>query len=382
MHKAHNPLRSETMTGASQEDIVCESLPLCLTHPFQQSTLRYGNLVRKFGSDGELVFMEGIEPTEHIEIFLRIHPDKRSENQGYDPRDLPSATSYSFAMTLDKLSDTQRNKTFVSILVNGVTDTDIQQWMDWLEFLFQNRTAYQVYICPQGNVASYNCMMKVARQRLQSDPKKSADTILYFLEDDYLHLPSSTSELIQIFLSHDPCLAVPYDYADRYIMPSDINIDDGKISVIAGRHRHWRTVSSVTVTFATRVDAFLYFNDILPHPLNDYNNSVEITKRNGTILSPIPSLSSHIENFHYFDHRTQFVSLYHNWHKMGQDLLKSNIYSSLWHESFLRPVSVPHTLTQSLYSMSAANTANPRVDEHLIYKINPPGITTLHQQVD
>jgi len=163
-------------------------------------------------------------------------------------------------------------------------------------------------------------MMSVAEQRLLA-PKQSNSSIFYFIEDDYLHLPTATAELVEVFISHDPCFAVPYDYADRYMMPEDVNIDDGRVTVIAGRRRHWRTVSSMTVTFATRGDSFLYFKDMLPHPLNDYHNSVEIIRHNGSIIAPLPSLASHIENYYYFNAYTQFVSLYHDWHAMGQELV-------------------------------------------------------------
>ena len=51
--------------------------PLCLKHSFTQSELLYGNLVRKHGSHGELIFMDGFDATETLEIFSRVHPDRR-----------------------------------------------------------------------------------------------------------------------------------------------------------------------------------------------------------------------------------------------------------------------------------------------------------------
>mmetsp|Transcript_11604 Transcript_11604/g.11626 ORF Transcript_11604/g.11626 Transcript_11604/m.11626 type:complete len:369 (+) Transcript_11604:102-1208(+) len=322
-----------------------DSIPLCLTRPFLQSELRYGNLVRKYHSNGKLVFMDGIDPTENLEVFLRLHPDKRSENTAYSPYDVPSASSLSFARTLDELTEKQRNQTFISILLNGIgegegereRERELTSWLGWVEYLFKNRTQYQTYICPTGNVASYNCMLDLAREHMRTNAN-SNDTIYYFVEDDYLHLPSATSELIEVFRSHDPCFAVPYDYADRYMMPQDINIDDGRVTVIAGRRRHWRSVSSITVTFATRGDAFSHFRYILPHPLNDFHNSLEITRLNGSIIAPLPSLASHIENYYYFDHRTQFISLYHDWHAMGRDLVEHI-----------------HTLSVSLYNTMTRN---------------------------
>ncbi len=44
-------------------------------------------------------------------------------------------------------------------------------------------------------------------------------------------------------------------------------------------------------------------------------------RRNGSIIAPLPSLASHIENYYYFNEHTQFVSLYHNWYEMGQNLV-------------------------------------------------------------
>ena len=81
---------------------------------------------------------------------------------------------------------------------------------------------------------------------------------------------------------------------------SHYNDDDGKITLVAGKNRHWRTVRSTTCTYAARLHTLLHMLQLnkLPHPLNDFGLSGEIVvDMGGTILSPLPGLSAHVEYY-------------------------------------------------------------------------------------
>ena len=51
--------------------------PLCARN-LSDVDLKFGNLNRLEGSNGELTFSSDEETLSHLEIFLRLHPDKRS----------------------------------------------------------------------------------------------------------------------------------------------------------------------------------------------------------------------------------------------------------------------------------------------------------------
>jgi hypothetical protein len=125
----------------------------------------------------------------------------------------------------------------------------------------------------------------------------------------------------------------------RYFL-TEFNDDNGNIAIVPGRYRHWRTVRSTTCTFAARMETIIYFErlNLLPNVLEDYKRSNIITgpQYNAITLSPLPSLASHIENYHhgYQSEYEAYVSLYFNWHKKGTELveyIKSNLKDvNLW----------------------------------------------------
>jgi hypothetical protein len=88
------------------------------------------------------------------------------------------------------------------------------------------------------------------------------------------------------------------------------------------------------------METVIYFErlNLLPNVLEDYKRSNIITgpQYNAITLSPLPSLASHIENYHhgYQSEYEAYVSLYFNWHKKGTELvefIKNNLKDvNLW----------------------------------------------------
>lgn len=123
---------------------------------------------------------------------------------------------------------------------------------------------------------------------------------------------------------------------------TDFNDDDGHITIVAGRHRHWRTVSSTTVTLAGRLETVLFFHGqlLMPHPQNDYYNALMIYQMGASIVSPMPGLAAHVEKYDAyrsfrteFDDSSEYVSLYYNWFDFGKSLvhlIKSEFEISMW----------------------------------------------------
>ncbi len=127
--------------------------------------------------------------------------------------------------------------------------------------------------------------------------------ILYFVEDDYVHIPSAISEMIEAHelftknLSGGEVGLFPVDYPDRYT-PSGI----APARIVLSPCRHWRTVSHSTFTFLISRQALLthwqYFEKVREHA-SDFvseDSSVNLLWQHGVqLFSPIPSLAVHLQ---------------------------------------------------------------------------------------
>jgi hypothetical protein len=97
-----------------------------------------------------------------------------------------------------------------------------------------------------GRVRSYWTALGLLAAREWDD-----GDLVYFVEDDYLHLPEALGTLIAAGneLPWAPYFTL-YDCPDRYTRSDDA--DGGRARVFIGGGRHWRTVESTTHTFAAR----------------------------------------------------------------------------------------------------------------------------------
>jgi hypothetical protein len=130
------------------------------------------------------------------------------------------------------------------------------------------------------------------------------DEIIYFVEDDYLHLENSRQILIEgLERAHYVTL---YDHADKYI-PAIIGGNpfieaDGseETRVFLTKNRHWKLTNSTTMTFATivgtlREDEISWRRYTAGTYPQDYQCFLELRDKGRTLASPIPSLSTHCE---------------------------------------------------------------------------------------
>lgn len=79
---------------------------------------------------------------ERVEVYLRLHPRRHPIVDALvdDPYSTVSASLFSFARTLDELSPDMRLNTTVNIFLNNINESEINDWMTWCQYLFQNRT--------------------------------------------------------------------------------------------------------------------------------------------------------------------------------------------------------------------------------------------------
>lgn len=128
------------------------------------------------------------------------------------------------------------------------------------------------------------------------------DTLVYFLEDDYLHCSGSLQRLVAVAQSGISDYFTLYDHPDKYQgkSPNPYVVNGGEKSKVyfAGNH-HWKTTDSTTMTFAAFADTlrrdkkYFWRWTVTSHPY-DFYIFLELKKlAKRTLVSPIPSLSTH-----------------------------------------------------------------------------------------
>ena len=128
---------------------------------------------------------------------------------------------------------------------------------------------------------------------------KIADTLshnVYFVEDDYLHLPNSIKVIAQGVETFK--LVTGYDHPDRYKRDDDLTKGKEYIAFSQKTNCHWRTIESTCCTWATTRDMWnKKIKDIAKkYCLHDrlfFRNLY--TEHNIRLWSPIPTVMSQID---------------------------------------------------------------------------------------
>lgn len=146
---------------------------------------------------------------------------------------------------------------------------------------------------------------------------QSDDTLVYFLEDDYLHLPTSLPNLISASQANLGDYFTLYDHPDKYVSQgANPFIKNGgeKSKVFLSGDRHWKITNSTTMTFAAFVDTlkrdkatfWRWTETSHPYDFQIFCDLRVFSK--AYLVSPMPSLSTHGE--------TQLLAPYIDWDKI------------------------------------------------------------------
>lgn len=123
----------------------------------------------------------------------------------------------------------------------------------------------------------------------------SDDTIVYFVEDDYLHMPNAQTAIQEAFTLPGVDYVTLYDHPDKYMQPNLLS------HILLSQHSHWRTTPSTTMTFATKLKTLREDIDIYQEFCNtgypyDHDMFLALKKRRGrNLVSSLPGLSTHTE---------------------------------------------------------------------------------------
>jgi hypothetical protein len=153
-----------------------------------------------------------------------------------------------------------------------------------------HETGMPVTLTSEGNAGSFRKALELA---LEEDD----DEIVYFVEDDYLHL-GSAPKLLQEGIKRSDYVTL-YDHPDKYTR----YYNGGEHSkVIKTASSHWRYTLSTCMTFGAKVktlreDKDIWFNEDLTggdHP-HDHHIFTKIAEKNRRVAVCIPGVACHVD---------------------------------------------------------------------------------------
>ena len=115
--------------------------------------------------------------------------------------------------------------------------------------------------------------------------------LIYFLENDYLHLKGWVSKVKELFKMYNlPHYVSLYDHKDKYFQ-----IYENLVSkILITETHHWRTTPSTCGSFIINKQLFNEDYDIHTTMVGDHNKFLYLNQeRNKIVITPIPGLSTH-----------------------------------------------------------------------------------------
>ena len=142
----------------------------------------------------------------------------------------------------------------------------------------------------QSSLHSYRALL----QYISNQSIEPGD-LIYFLENDYLHVPNWVDKVIELYNTYNGLDYVSlYDHNDKYFLP---DYDSLVSKLITTKTHHWRTTPSTCGSFIITKQLFDEDYDIWSTAVGDHGTFLYLNKeRNRFVYSPIPGLSTHCMN--------------------------------------------------------------------------------------
>lgn len=149
--------------------------------------------------------------------------------------------------------------------------------------------------------------------------KFSDQTIIYFLEDDYIHRPHWCKILRESFTLPGIDYVTLYDHKDKYFLPTYQHLSS---RIFHTNTCHWRTTPSTTNTYAMRYKTLM--RDMKIHngfSLNrdrsdNHGKFLKLQEQGSILVSSMPGWATHAE--------PKYASPCTNWNQIFLDTKKSN----------------------------------------------------------
>jgi len=126
--------------------------------------------------------------------------------------------------------------------------------------------------------------------------------IVYFIENDYLHLPNSKKIIEEGLDEIGADFVSLYDHPDKYIDGANPYVQGGgeMTRVMLSTSSHWKVTNSTTMTFASKVKILRKTENVLreytqgSYP-RDFDMFVHLYNSAHYLVTPIPGYSTHGE---------------------------------------------------------------------------------------
>jgi hypothetical protein len=127
------------------------------------------------------------------------------------------------------------------------------------------------------------------------------DEIVYFIENDYLHVEESDKILLEGFNLGSSFISL-YDHPDKYIDGVNPFVEGGGevTKVFLTNSCHWKFTNSTTMTFAAKISTLKQYRDVFKkwtstsHP-HDFEMWIELREMGTSLITPIPGYATHGE---------------------------------------------------------------------------------------
>jgi hypothetical protein len=153
---------------------------------------------------------------------------------------------------------------------------------------------YPVIEIKQGSeTGSFLELLKLVESRNFSD-----ETMIYFLEDDYLHREGWVDVLIEGLHIPEVSYVTLYDHGDKYFAPEYQFLTS---KIYTTDTCHWRTTPSTTNTYAMKFktlkrDLEIHRKYSLGQKISaDHEKFLDLGRRGAHLISSIPGWSTHVE---------------------------------------------------------------------------------------
>ena len=208
-----------------------------------------------------------------INIFYRHY-----NIQGNDLKNRP--TRFDFEKCFTNLLKTIEGK---NIDLHVIMDGDVET-----NFINKYKDKYTLHtIYARNDYGSYLETYKYIKSLNLTDTD-----LIYFLENDYLHVDDWHEKIIDLFNTYDVDGYVSlYDCLDKYTSP---DYTDLVSHIYVTKTSHWRTTPSTCGSYIITKKIFDDDEDINTGGPGDHHKFLWLSKNRGRlVLSPIPSLSTH-----------------------------------------------------------------------------------------
>jgi hypothetical protein len=128
------------------------------------------------------------------------------------------------------------------------------------------------------------------------------DEIVYFLENDYLHIPGSQKVIEEGLNEIGADFVSLYDHPDKYIDGANPYVQGGgeMTRVMLSTSSHWKVTNSTTMTFAAKVKTLRKVENVLREHTQgsyprDFDMFVSLYNSAHYLVTPIPGYSTHGE---------------------------------------------------------------------------------------